>query len=95
MKLAKANKFKNMAIDYGYGESREEVLKENYLRLKEHISSKDESGKLNEFFWAHTYLCMMEEKLEKQSKQIKEYEKFFSMLNNFLPKGFLINDAIK
>ena len=84
-----------MAIDYGYGESREEVLKENYLRLKEHISSKDESGKLNEFFWAHTYLCMMEEKIENQNKQIEEYEKFFSMLNSFLPKGFSVNDAIK
>lgn len=84
-----------MAIEFGYGESREEVLKETYLRLKEYISSKDENGKLNEFFWAHTYLSMMEEKIENQNKQIKEYEKFFSMLNNFLPKGFYINDAIK
>ena len=84
-----------MAIEFGYSESREEVLKENYLRLKEYISSKDENGKLNEFFWAHTYLCMMEEKLENQNKETKEYEKFFSMLNNFLPKQFSIHDAIK
>lgn len=44
--------------------------------MKKYITSKDENGKLNEWFLAHEYIVDLEIKLQQQEKQIEEYRSF-------------------
>ena len=65
-----------------------------YAELKKHITSKDESGKLNEWFLAHEHIVDLENELEEQKKQIEEYRSFFSLMWKLLPRVPSIYDVI-
>lgn len=73
---------------------RKKECADKYAELKKHITSKDESGKLNEWFLAHEHIVELESKLQEQEKQIEEYRSFFSLLRKLLPRVSSIHDAI-
>jgi len=67
---------------------------DKYDELKKHITSKDENGKLNEWFLAHEHIVDLESKLKQQEKQIEEYRSFFSLMQKLLPRVPSIRDVI-
>jgi hypothetical protein len=67
---------------------------DKYTELKKYITSKDENGKLNEWFLAHEHIVDLENKLEEQEKQIEEYRSFFSLMQKLLPRVPSIHDVI-
>ena len=73
---------------------RKKECADKYDELKKHITSKDESGKLNEWFLAHEHIVELESKLQEQEKQIEEYRSFFSLLRKLLPRVPSIHDVI-
>lgn len=80
---------------YDYGEAmRKKECADKYAELKKHITSKDESGKLNEWFLAHEHIVELESKLQEQEKQIDEYRSFFSLMRKLLPRVLSIHDVI-
>jgi hypothetical protein len=63
---------------YDHGAAmRKKECADKYAELKKHITSKDENGKLNEWFLAHEHIVDLEIKLQQQEKQIEEYRSFF------------------
>jgi chromosome segregation ATPase len=80
---------------YDHGAAmRKKECADKYAELKKHITSKDESGKLNEWVLAHEYIVDLENQLEQQKKQIDEYQSFFSLLRKLLPSVPSIHDVI-
>ena len=73
---------------------RKKECADKYDELKKHITSKDENGKLNEWFLAHEHIVELESKLQEQEKQIEEYRSFFSLLRKLLPRVPSIHDVI-
>ena len=73
---------------------RKKECADKYAELKKHITSKDEIGKLNEWFLAHEHIVDLENQLEEQKKQIEEYRSFFSLLRKLLPTVSSIHDVI-
>lgn len=71
---------------------RKSILK--YIELKEFISSKDDNGKLNEWFLAYEHLVAKEDRLKELEEENSNYRQFFLMLRNFLPKSFSSSDII-
>jgi hypothetical protein len=67
---------------------------DKYNELKKHITSKDEGGKLNEWFLAYEHIIDLEYRLEQQKKQIEEYQSFFSLMQKLLPRVPSIHDVI-
>lgn len=65
-----------------------------YAELKKYITSKDESGKFNEWFLAHEHIIDLENQIGQQKKQIEEYQSFFSLMRKLLPKVRSIQDVI-
>ena len=81
---------------YNHGVAmRKKECADKYAELKKHITSKDESGKLNEWFLAHEHIVDLESKLKQQEKQIEEYRSFFSLLRRLLPRVSSIHDVIR
>lgn len=79
---------------YNHGAAiRKKECADKYAALKKHITSKDENGKLNEWFLAHEHIVDLENQLEQQKKQIEEYQSFFSLLRKLLPKMSSIHDV--
>ena len=80
---------------YDHGAAiRKKECADKYAELKKHITSKDDNGKLNEWFLAHEHIVDLEIQLEKQKKQIKEYQNFFSLMRKLLPRVSSIHDVI-
>jgi hypothetical protein len=80
---------------YDHGAAmRKKECADKYAELKKHIISKDENGKLNEWFLAHEHIVYLENKLQQQEKQIEEYRSFFSLMRNLLPRESSIHDVI-
>lgn len=80
---------------YDHGKAmRKKECADKYAELKNYITSKDESGKLNEWFLAHEHIVYLETQLEEQKKQIEEYRSFFSLLRKLLPRVPSIHDVI-
>jgi chromosome segregation ATPase len=80
---------------YDHGAAmRKKECADKYAELKKHITSKDENGKLNEWFLAHEHIVDLESKLQQQEKQIEEYRSFFSLMRKLLPRVSSINDVI-
>jgi len=80
---------------YDHGASmRKKECADKYAELKEHITSKNESGKLNEWFLAHEHMVHLDSQLEQQKKQIEEYISFFSLMRKLLPREPSIHDVI-
>lgn len=73
---------------------RKKECNDKYVELKKHITSKDKSGKLNEWYLAHEHIVALESKLQQQEKQISEYRSFFSLMQKLLPSVSSINDVI-
>lgn len=73
---------------------RKKKCNDKYVELKKHITSKDENGKLNEWFLAHEHIVTLESKLQQQEKQIEEYRSFFSLMQKLLPRVSSIHDII-
>ena len=73
---------------------RKKECADKYDELKKHITSKDENGKLNEWFLAHKHMADLENKLQEQEKQIEEYRSFFSFMRKLLPRVPSIHDVI-
>ena len=73
---------------------RKKECADKYAELKKYITSKDESGKLNEWFLAHEHIVDLENQLEQQKNQIEEYQSFFSLLGKLLPRISSIHDVI-
>lgn len=73
---------------------RKKECAEKYVELKKHITSKDENGKLSEWFLAHEHIVDLEHQLEQQKKQIEEYQNFFSLMRKLLPRVSSIHDVI-
>ena len=73
---------------------RKKECADKYAELKKHITSKDESGKLNEWFLAHEHIVDLESKLQQQEKLIEEYRSFFSLMRKLLPGVPSIHDVI-
>lgn len=73
---------------YNHGAAmRKKMCADKYDELKKYIISKDENGKLKEWFLAHEHIIDLENQLEQYKKQIKEYQDFFSLMNKLLPKN--------
>lgn len=66
--------------------NRKKECADKYFELKKHITSKDETGKFNEWFLAHQHMLDLEKQLEEQERLINEYQSFFSMMKKLLPK---------
>ena len=80
---------------YDHGAAmRKKECADKYAELKKHIISKDENGKLNEWFLAHKHILDLENQLEEQKKQIEEYRSFFSLMRKLLPRVPSIHDVI-
>ena len=80
---------------YDHGAAiRKKECADKYDELKKHITSKDESGKMNEWFLAHEHIVYLESKLQQQEKQIEEYRSFFSLMRKLLPRVSSIHDVI-
>ena len=80
---------------YDHGASkRKKECANKYAELKKYITSKDEDGKLNEWFLAHEHIVELENKLEQQQKQIEEFQSFFSLMRKLLPRVPSIHDVI-
>ncbi len=80
---------------YDHGEAmRKKECADKYAELIKHITSKDENGKLNEWFLAHEHIVDLESKLQQQEKQIEEYRSFFSLMRKLLPRVPSIHDVI-
>jgi len=80
---------------FDHGEAmRKKECADKYAELKKHITSKDESGKMNEWFLAHEHIVDLEYQVEQQKKQIEEYQSFFSLLRKLLPRVPSIYDRI-
>ena len=80
---------------YDHGAAmRKKECANKYTELKKHIISKDENGKLNEWFLAHEHIVELENKLEQQQKQIEEFQSFFSLMRKLLPRVPSIHDVI-
>lgn len=80
---------------YNHGAAmRKKECADKYAELKKHITSKDESGKLNEWFLAHEHIVELESKLQEQEKQIEEYRSFFSLMRKLLPRVPSIHNVI-
>lgn len=80
---------------YDHGAAmRKKECADKYDELKKHITSKDESGKLNEWFLAHEHILDLESKLQQQETQIEEYRSFFSLMRKLLPRESSIHDVI-
>ena len=73
---------------------RKKECADKYAELKKHITSKDENGKLNEWFLAHEHIVDLESKLQQQEKLIEEYRSFFSLMRKLLPRVPSIHDVI-
>jgi chromosome segregation ATPase len=67
---------------------------DKYLELKKYITSRDEVGKLNEWYMASEHMTNLENKLKKQEEEINEYKNFFSLMKKLLPDDFGYNDII-
>jgi chromosome segregation ATPase len=80
---------------YDHGAAmRKKACADKYAELKKYIISKDESGKLNEWFLAHEHIVDLENQLEKYKKQIEEFQSFFSLMRKLLPRVSSIHDVI-
>jgi chromosome segregation ATPase len=80
---------------YDHGAAmRKKECADKYAELKKYITSKDKSGKLNEWFLAHEHIVDLESKLQEQEKQIEEYRSFFSLMRKLLPRVTSILDVI-
>ena len=79
--------------DHGVAMRKKECA-DKYAELKKYITSKDENGKLNEWFLAHEYIVDLEIKLQQQEKQIEKYRSFFSLMRKLLPRVPSIHDVI-
>ena len=80
---------------YDHGAAmRKKECADKYAELKKHITSKDENGKLNEWFLAHEHIVDLESKLQQQEKLIEEYRSFFSLMRRLLPRELSIHDVI-
>ena len=80
---------------YDHGTAmRKKKCADKYDDLKKHITSKDESGKLNEWFLAHEHIVDLENQLEEKKRQIEEYRSFFSLMRKLLPRVSSIHDVI-
>ena len=69
---------------YNHGAAmRKKECADKYAELKKYITSKDESGKLNEWFWAHEHIVDLETQLEEQKyydiilKRVADFNKNF------------------
>ena len=79
--------------DHGAAMRKQEEL-DKYIELKKHITSKDNNGKINEWVLAHFHMVDMENELKEKESKIKEYENFFSMMSNLMPRQYSIHDVI-
>jgi hypothetical protein len=73
---------------------REAQEKEIYDRLKTGLLKKDLNLSDLEMIIAYGEIEKMERKIANYKKTIEEYDKFFQMLDSFLPKRFSNNDII-
>ena len=71
--------------------ARKKESADKYAELKEYITSKDDSGKICEWFLALEHMTDLENQISEQKKQINEYRDFFSLLKNLLPNNNLKN----
>ena len=83
-----------MAYYYHGAAMRKKECADKYAELKKHITSKDENGKLNEWFLAHEHIFDLESKIQQQENQIEEYRSFFSLMRKLLPKVSSIHNII-
>ena len=83
-----------MAVFDHFAAERNRKINEAYDKLKEEISTPGEDGKLPEQLLALEKLKEMESTIESQQKRIEEYQKFFNMLDSFLPHRPSVHDII-
>jgi hypothetical protein len=80
---------------YDHGAAmRKKECADKYAELKKHIASKDNNGKLNEWFLAHEHIVDLEYQLEQQKMQLEEYHSFFSLLRKLLPRVSSIHNVL-
>lgn len=81
-----------------YFDSRVAMLKnsqkEKYEELKKFITSKDDTGKVSEWYPAWEHLMMMETHIKEMTARIDTYKEFFKLLDVLLPRRHSIYDKI-
>jgi len=65
--------------------NQEKEAKESYKKLIEFLNSKDEQGKINEFYPALRHISMLENKTKQLEKDLEKYQEFFMTLDKLLP----------
>ena len=65
-----------------------------FIELKKILISKNEFGKKNELFPALEYIIRIEKENDLQKNKLKQYEEFFNLMSNLLPKQHSVFDVI-